>query len=328
VEKIKREADDPRRMSSEERELETRESMFLKPNAAAVRVPLLSEPRAPPSVVEYTADLDESIQVQSRVSFLPSSSRKSRYQPTMTDQTPSGILDQENAIDLEPHPEDHLEHAHGDHAVHCMPSLSQGTMSVGKHRPRLRKILMESALEIVLLLGNIMVQRGIWNALDDSEVPAAVSGLFGLVSFVLSILLNTCLNTAKEESRIFTPRRYFMSALLLLCSVNVWRSLWNLQDELRIPLSTSTAVGTVVIIIGMMMEQCLARRRARELEAAHDHAASLAGQDVGHAVVDGFSHGEATRNSMDHASLPHPEESPPADELNPVADLICKIRNR
>ena len=109
-----------------------------------------------------------------------------------------------------------------------------------------------------------MVQRGVWEALDDKEVPAAVSGMIGFVSFILSICLNTCLNTAKEETRVLTPRRYIMSALLLLCSVNVWRSLWNLMNELEIsPLST-TLVGTVVIVLGMIAEQWAAVRRARE----------------------------------------------------------------
>lgn len=318
-------------MSSDDKELEPRESMFSKPSAAAVRVPLLSEPRAPPSVVEYTADLDESVQLHSRVSYLSNATRTHRLQTSPGDHTPSSFLNQETPLFPETLVDEHLlEHLPYDHGVSSMPSLS-GTMSVGKHRPRLRKILMESLLEIVLLLGNIMVQRGIWNTLDEKEVPAAVSGLFGLISFVMSIVLNTCLNTTKEESRIVTPRRYFMSALLLLCSVNIWRSLWNLQDDLEIPLPTSILLGTVIIIVGMMMEQWLARRRARE-EAAHDdpNSPAAAQADASRPSLDGFAPGAAAMNSLDHAGPPGvaDAEPPPPDEKNAVAELICKIRNR
>jgi hypothetical protein len=207
---------------------------------------------------------------------------------------------------------------------------------------------METALEIVLLLGNIMVQRGIWEGLDDRDVPSYISGLVGLASFILSICFNNCLNTDKEETRIFTPRRYFMSALLLLCSVNVWRSLWNLQNELNIPWLNTTVAGTFVIVAGMMLEQRLARRRAREDEALHPHGAhppfpgpaDHAAADTGSArhSLDAFPE-PAVLQSLERAGLVRPvaeepeppmlaEEEEEEEAKNPVAELICKIRNR
>ena len=248
----------------------------------------------------------------------------------------------------EPHGDDVMsDHLHSMHGFSSMPSLSQGTMTVGRRRPRFRKILMETALEIVLLLGNIMVQRGIWEGLDDRDVPSYISGLVGLASFILSICFNNCLNTDKEETRIFTPRRYFMSALLLLCSVNVWRSLWNLQNELNIPWLNTTVAGTLVIISGMMLEQCLARRRARDDDALHGAGphppfpgpAGHTAADAGSArhSLDAFSHDPAVLESLEHAGLVPPGEEPEPPLLaeeeeeetkNPVAELICKIRNR
>jgi hypothetical protein len=102
-----------------------------------------------------------------------------------------------------------------------------------------------------------------------------------------------------------------------------------------------------VIVSGMMLEQCLARRRAREDEALHPHGAhppypgpadhTAADASSARHSLDAFSHDPAVLESIEHAGLVPPAAEEPEPLLlteeeeemkNPVAELICKIRNR
>ena len=110
-------------------------------------------------------------------------------------------------------------------------------------------------MEVVLLIGNVMFQRGIWDFLDDKEIPAYVSGFAGLVLFAWTACLNNVFNLSKEQNSIFAPRRHVIGGLLLLCSINVWRFVWNLQSENGVSVECSALVGSLIIMVGTMLEQ-------------------------------------------------------------------------
>jgi hypothetical protein len=132
--------------------------------------------------------------------------------------------------------------------IPTLPSMNQGTLAVGKQKHKIRKMLTDTIIEVILLIGNVMIQRGIWDGLDDKNVPAYVSGIIGLVLFAWTICLNNIFNTSNTAGRLI------VSGVLLLCSINTWRCIWNIQTEQGVPVAVSTLVGLIAILIGTAME--------------------------------------------------------------------------
>ena len=178
-------------------------------------------------------------------------------------------------------------------------------------------------MEIILLLGNIMIQRGLWEAQDAHDVPAVVSGIIGMVSFGLSICLNSICNTAKEERTAFAPRRFLINLLLLASSVNIWRGLWNIQNEFEIPWLHSTVAGGLIVLLGMVLEQCSAAQEAALADELNHYGENRQDPEADSVVIvsaenlDGGDHKDVARLCPSNV-----------EDRNSVAEYLSRIRNR
>jgi hypothetical protein len=207
-------------------------------------------------------------------------------------------------------------------------SIVEGKISIARPHSSSKQLWNGPVVEVFLLLGNIMVQRGIWEYLDDQNIPSYVSGLVGLVSFAISLSLENYLSRAKETTVMFTPRKYLTSATVLLSNVNIWRCLWNFQNEFKVPFLASIVTGTAVILLGMTLEQRLALRCARGQHPLHPHPPQLFEPTLA-PDTNGSHHSAATPPERMGAAAPLPASLEPPQECDsPVADLLCKIRNR